>query len=75
MARARSGKSGVAPPAPLFKLLPPTQPVRPVVASDGEDTAAIGDRRGKGPSIIHVRKGVPLVCPCQEVVYKDSTLT
>ena len=75
MASARIGKSEAVTPDPLFKLLHPTQHVGPVAASDGEDTAAIGDRREVAPSVIHVRKAVPLVCPCQEVVYKDSTLT
>ena len=57
-------------PDPLLKvlLLHPTQHSHPIEASDGEDTAAIGDRREVGPYLIHVRKGVPLVGPCQEVV-------
>ena len=69
---ARGGKIGVAAPDPLLKVVPlhPTQHVRPVEASDGEDTAAIGDRREVGPYLVHVRKGVPLVCPCREVVKK-----
>ena len=51
---------------PLLKvlLLHPTQHSRPIEASDGEDTAAEGDRREVGPYLIHVRKRVPLVGPC-----------
>ena len=72
MASTRGDEGGEGLPDPLLKvvLLHPTQHVRPVEASDGEDTAAKGDRREVGPYLIHVREGVPLVgpCQCQEVV-------
>ena len=69
-ARAWGDERGVARPDLLLKveLLYPTQHVRPVEASDGEDMAAIGDCREVGPYLVHVREGVPLVCPCQEEV-------